>query len=349
MTRLKSQLGYRWHLFKRHHQHWEVVQADGGFGFCAWTDEELMHRFSRYWSEGNLSLRSRLRWNWKSAQETAKLNLRRFGLIVADRSVDLGDLPGIKLIWPRSVDLRLEMPTSWEAFWAGLGSSAKAEARRLRKAGFRFVDSTDRNRVKEFYTHQLVPSLRSVHGESAFTDTLEGTLRVFDHRGEFVEVWQGDEWVGGMLVTNSEDSYRLRRFGWRLGKTDLRREGIVAAMYLFGARRTIERKRRWFDLGDVPPILENGLMGFKSKWGAQLFHRKVNRGASQVVVDPSHADCRRFFSKNSLVLPNTITGKFDVLSERLREDVKITPAVNDCLGEWMDLAHLMARDKTGNV
>lgn len=332
-THLKSQLGYQWYKFARRRFFWEVVRADGAMGFCAWAGKEAKHYFGRYYLEGDPTLRGRRRWNWGAVHQTAKLRLARDGIVVADPAVDLGDLPGIKLTWPKSVDLRVEMPTNWADFWDGLGSSAKAEARRLRKTEFRFVDSTDRNRVQEFYTHQLVPSLRSVHGETAFTDTLAGTLRVFDCRGEFVEVWQDDEWVGGMLATNYEDRYRLRRFGWRLGKNNLRRQGILAAMYLFGMKRTIERKRRWLDLGDVPPFLEDGLMAFKSKWGAQLFQRGEQWPVWQVVVDPNHADSRRFFRKNSLVLPNATTGKFDVLSERRREDVKIAPALDDSLGE----------------
>ncbi|MCC5025777.1 MAG: hypothetical protein J6386_24685 [Candidatus Synoicihabitans palmerolidicus] len=43
--------------------------------------------------------------------------------------------------------------------------------------------------------------MRSVHGENAFTDTLEATLQLFDDHGEFVEVWQGEEWEGGVIST----------------------------------------------------------------------------------------------------------------------------------------------------
>lgn len=340
IAKLKSTLGYKWHLYQRENLHWRVETGDGKLGFCAYGDEEIISHFRRNFLDADQPVVVKRGWHGPKLAKHVGEMVQRFGIVIADKNLHFPANRYFEVLWPARIKSKIFLPEKWVDFCAGLSKSARNDLWRFRKLELRCVVSRDRARLAEFHRAYFIPSMIASHGGDARSKDFRFIAGLFDRGGELVEIWRGDEWVGGYVGQRLGNDYHFRILGWRGGEVTLRQDGIVAAMYIFAIQRAIEGGVSRFHAGGSSPYLENGLLVFKSKWGAQLEMLGSEIPSWRVLIDPKNPAVKRFFSNHSLLVRNHELGCFDVISDRDPAEVNVRPGISAGIGAWRNLDSL---------
>lgn len=342
----KHRLGYSWHLFVQRHTYWLVERPDKSAGFVSCGDRRAVTHFARYYLDAGDAAVVRRRWHaGKFSTYRMRSLARRYGLAVATDGLASVSLKRETLAWPSLVELVIELPATVEAARKSLPWSAKSDLSRIKRHGFTTKVSRDPRRLKEFYHHYFLPSVTKKHKDNAYVFSLEDMMKMFaeGRDSELLEVWREDIWVGGLLYDIDEDGVHFRRVGWLDGDATHYQQGVPGALHWFAIVRAIEHKKRRIIFGGCAPYLEDGLLHAKMKWGARLSREHSKFKLWRVKVDPQHRDCRAFFKKYSLLLKSDSAHGFDVLSGRIKEDVKQASKHAAQLHEWRLLHELSER------
>lgn len=74
--------------------------------------------------------------------------------------------------------------------------------------------------------------MRALHGADAYEFSRQALRSIFGSCGEMLEVWRGDEWVGGQIYKFNDGVFVSCALGWREGAHRERKEGVVGALYI---------------------------------------------------------------------------------------------------------------------
>src|SRR5262249_26486858 len=91
------------------------------------------------------------------------------------------------------------------------------------------------------------------------------------------------ERTAGVLL--EEQSTGLRMVVVGMVDDTNRREGALAAAYWFAVAEAVRRGRRWLRTGGTRPVLSDGVLEFKRKWGAHV--RRVRQDAYLAIRCPA--------------------------------------------------------------
>ncbi len=321
LRRLRQVTGYAWHRFKMRHTHWRVERRDGSAGFCAYGEERAVVHFARYYLGSADDVVVRRGWHRGDFTAHMRAMTRRYGLAVAsDQEVPAG-VAAEALAWPWLVAMTITLPATMAEYRRGLNDSAQADVKRIIKQGFRCEVSRDAAKAKEFYHRYYLPSMTSRHGADAYLFGEEDMLALLMEGAFLLEVWRGEEWVSAVLCRHAAEGVAMLRLGWRNGDEDVYRQGAVAALYWLTVAWSVEHGARRLFLGGAAPYLEDGLLVFKSKWGARLDFDASDFNVWRVLTEPAHPVCRAFLATHSVVFKNEAAKRFEVLSGLAREEV----------------------------
>ena len=340
---VKSWVGYQWYLFKRRRLYSRVTRIDGERGFCAIGDKRAVSHFSRYWLGSGPRLRIRPGITFQGGAKLMDRMVSRYGIVVASSDVAAKCSVGIELAWPRLVELTLPLASSWERFRSELSKSAVSDLQLVRRHNYERKVVSDESRVLAFHRSHYAPSMREMHGDDAYIFSQSSMLEIFRGTGEMIEVWRDNRWVASFIYKFEKKEVTLCALGWINGDRDERQHGVVSALYVFAIQRAYELGAVAINFGGVPPYLEDGLVFYKTKWGAQLAPEKMRDRVWRVVIDPEHEACRDFFRRYSLLVRSPEADRFDVLSERPRDQVPVAKKLGAGIREWMNLDRLKSR------
>jgi hypothetical protein len=345
-SKWKRDLGYAWHQFCLRHSYWIVLSADRQRGFVSHGSESAVSHFIRYYLDGDRGVKVRRKWRWSGPTKAVlDRDAKRFGLAVTTDAM-LGNLDMQGLIeWPRMVEVVLELPATMEEYRRLLSTSAKSDIRRLQRDEITMRVSRDWADWEDFYHEFYVPSMRGRHGEDTRLYPLSNfrEIHACGTGNELVEAWVGGERAGAMVCQSVGAELHMRRLGWRQGGRIYYHKSVLGSLYWFAACRAIEMGHRRVVFGGVHPYLESGWFFFKLKWGGRLSMAYSNFDAWRVAIDPVHRDSQAFFEKYSLLIKNTQTQKFDVLSAREPREVYQAQKLAGQLGEWTLLGATCAK------
>ena len=155
--------------------------------------------------------------------------------------------------------------------------------------------------------------------------------------------------MGGYIGRFNGDTFHYNVLGWKEGAPELRRAGLVSALYLNALKRAIRRGMRHFRMGGIPPYLEDGLLIYKSKWNGRLDVARSDFVSWRVGIDPSQPSIQRFFQQNSLIIKNSEKGCFDVIGDKNPADLFLRPEVAKSIGSWRKLASLEASKTASKI
>lgn len=145
----------------------------------------------------------------------------------------------------------------------------ESEMRRLRRNPLGAEVSHSEADFDAFYDSMYVPCMRSRHGEFAFIQPRRRLRRAFRHGG-IVWVRRGPERIAGGVFEQQQDVLRLSASAIAGGDAASMRSGASAALYFHRIRHAHARGCTRIDFGGSPPILGDGLLRYKRKWGARL-------------------------------------------------------------------------------
>ena len=279
--------------------------SDGREGFALFGGFRARHRFGALYLPISKHTRTRLVVHHPATADDCRRLVERYGLVVfCGNSAPLDLAPGLLSI-PLSVDMEMPAPTVFEGPGAPW-KSAKANIARIRRSGFKFDIVNGDEWVTEFHRLMFRPSMRRRHGAEAYVDSRRALARLARAAGsELLRVHHDGRWVAGHINQSTPEGYRLAKLGWLNGDEGLLKAGVVSGLYWFAFRRAAALGHRRILLGSVAPHLEDGVLLYKSHWGARLSPNSRNFGAFRLLLEPSHSACRRFLRAHSTVTMGT--------------------------------------------
>jgi hypothetical protein len=185
--------------------------------------------------------------------------------------------PGPGVYQTTSLYAVLPLPATMEEYLATLSETERRKLRQAQKAGFDTELGETQSDYREFLERMFVPLMRHRHGQKAFIAPIE-QLYGQAHRSSLIFIKSEGKRVGGILLRwpRINGTHALPHFD-KIGIIDevsrdaaqLNRVNIALYYQMFNA--TIQRGYRRISLGVVQPLLNNGLLWFKARWGADFF------------------------------------------------------------------------------
>lgn len=172
------------------------------------------------------------------------------------------------LVVPESVGSWLAVPDDLNKA-ARANHSLSEDLRRIRREKLALEVSHTQPDCEVFYHTMYVPYLRKRHGELAIVRNLPQMRRAFRRGGILWVLRDGQRVAGGLFYQRNDVLYPLA-VGTAGGDFTLTKKGALAAVYFFYLQYAHSQRCTRIDFGGSPPVLNDGLLRYKCKWGARL-------------------------------------------------------------------------------
>jgi hypothetical protein len=129
--------------------------------------------------------------------------------------------------------------------------------------------SQDRGDFDEFYHRMHVPLIRHSHGSLALIASYE-SLRKKLRSCELLLVLKDGQPIAGGMIDRSVTPHKLLVLGVSQPIDKHLRCGASAAVYHYAFKHFARQGQRVVDIGAVQPLLDDGVLQFKKKWGLRL-------------------------------------------------------------------------------
>ncbi|GJL61067.1 MAG: hypothetical protein NPIRA03_39240 [Nitrospirales bacterium] len=169
---------------------------------------------------------------------------------------------------PESIGCRLSLPVDFDKL-AHASRSVMEDLGTLRREGFTMEVSHKEADCEAFYSSMYLPFVQKRHGEFAVIHNVHQLRRKF-RRGGLIWLRRGDHSIAAALFEQEGDVFRGVALGTAGGDLTLMKQGALAALYIFEIQCAQDGGCASIDFGGTPPILNDGLLRFKRKWGVQL-------------------------------------------------------------------------------
>jgi hypothetical protein len=172
---------------------------------------------------------------------------------------------------PESVGSWLPLPSNPYAI-ARRNRSLKEDLRIIRRERWTSEISHEEADCGKFYDSMYIPSMRRRHGERAVIRNLHQLRRAFRHGG-IIWIQRDRQRFAGGIFQQRRRTLHLVALGTAGGDPVWAKKGAIAALYLFSIEYASDHGCARIDFGGTPPILNDGLLRFKRKWGIQLSNK----------------------------------------------------------------------------
>src|SRR5262249_17790985 len=137
-----------------------------------------------------------------------------------------------------------------------------------RRAGLTPSLGRDPEEVRRFLREWYAPYVRERWG-LAYAGLDATTVRHLPRYAELLWIHRrGGDRIAGVLLEPQGPALRMLVLGMLDG--DARRDGALAAVYCFALAEAVRRGRAVLRTGGARPVLSDGVLEFKRKWGAGL-------------------------------------------------------------------------------
>jgi len=175
------------------------------------------------------------------------------------------------LVVPESVGGRLSVPVDLKRL-ARQSKSVKNDMQRVRR-----LTSSISHVVSDcdlFYHTMYLPFLRQRHGDFAVVRSEHQVRRAF-RRGGILWVHREEERIAGAVFEVRDRVLHFVALGISGDRLDLVQRGALAALYIFLIQYAAAYGCLEIDCGGSGPILNDGLLRYKAKWGVRLTRANV--------------------------------------------------------------------------
>ncbi len=170
---------------------------------------------------------------------------------------------------PEAVACRAEVPADG-ALPARARRSQSRNLRLLRRARLGWRVSHRREDFERFYESMYVPFARQRFGAQASTRSRPRLLSSFLRGGLMWIVDERDEVLGGLIYSVERDALVSVAAGTAGGDVELLKRGVMPATDAFAFELAHRLGLRYCDMGLSRPCLTDGVLRYKSRWGAVL-------------------------------------------------------------------------------
>jgi predicted N-acetyltransferase YhbS len=146
----------------------------------------------------------------------------------------------------------------------------KSDVRRIHENRLACDTTADPQALEQFYWNMYAPYARQGFGDKAIYMSYE-QMKAGLNNPQLLRVSKDGQILAGMIILHPESGVpHWWILGMRDGDRRLVRQGVLAALYLFGVQHLMDRGYRRALLGGVRPFLADGILQYKRKWGARL-------------------------------------------------------------------------------
>lgn len=287
---------------RNRHSHLVVETPSGSAGFALFGGWQSRHLFARVYLGDTESSLIRVALHRTATSALCERLVDRYGLVVFCGESVPPALRSQVLTMPAWIEMERPTPRLFHEPGEDWSSSAKRDIRKIRQQRFEYEVLTGDDWLREFYDRMFLPTMKKRHRAEAHVTSRTQLMAMSRAEGaEFLRVLQDGIWVAGSLSQSTPAGYRFLRLGWLGGEADLLHKGVVGAMYWFGLRRAAALGHAHVLFGGGHPFLEDGVLAYKSKWGAAFSADIRAAGEFHLLLEPSHPVCRRFLEDHSLI------------------------------------------------
>jgi hypothetical protein len=172
---------------------------------------------------------------------------------------------------PEWVGTRLTVPDDLDALVRS-SSNIQRDVRRIRTRRYRSVLSTGDEDFDLFYDRFYLPLSKARYQELLVVRTADD-LRRRARRGGILWAQREGRAVSALLFETKGGSLDVLAVGARDGDLALVKEGAIAALYFFVIDMARRGGHRTIDFRGSRPSLSDGVLRYKSKWGATLYDK----------------------------------------------------------------------------
>ena len=166
----------------------------------------------------------------------------------------------INLSLPVSEDLKIP-PTR--------NHSLKDDLRIVRRSNLHPHYTQKTSDYDTFYNEMYVPFIQRRYGEKAYIRNFYQLRRSFE-QGGLLWVMQNNKPIAGLLFKRRGQLLQILALGTLNGERTLVKAGALTASYLFIIEHAKELGCELLDFGGCRPLLNDGLMRYKRKWGMSI-------------------------------------------------------------------------------
>jgi hypothetical protein len=151
---------------------------------------------------------------------------------------------------------------------------------------------------------------------------------------EFIRVLADGACVAAAACQRQGPRYGATSFGWLEGSGQWLKAGAMGAIYWSMLQRAYALGCTELDLGGAPPFLNNGLLGYKSKWGSLLVpEESQGYPVDHLLLNPSQPGWRGFVENHPLIVWGS-SSSFEACSVQAPEDIPLQPGIRSCIQRW---------------
>ena len=122
-----------------------------------------------------------------------------------------------------------------------------------------------------FFDHMYIPYVTKSHRKATLAMGEKQMIsRLNDGLCELLKIFDGDEWVAGILIHYKASGPRLWSAGVKNADGMYLKKGVVAALYYYVSEYLREKGIKKINYGLSRPFLNDGVFRYKQKWGQKL-------------------------------------------------------------------------------
>lgn len=315
--------------FRLNYLYWVVEDVSKGFAIVG--DPGGKHPYQELFLKDAPSTRSVI---YRGGCKVATLLASQYGMSVISGKNLSEELLAQTVRVANFTALELQLPATLEAYKATLGHSARDDIRRIRNAGYTFQISRDSSWCNEFFHRYHSPAIGRRYGVAGYImSTGHMVDLITNEEGHFLKIFSEEECIGAAMFQVKSGCLHILRLGWLDGNEQLYRGGVVAAIYWFCIQQAYSMNCQEINFGGTPSYLENGVLKFKSKWGAVLSNKYTKLSSRFLLLNPSHPDCQAFLQNYSLILLGE-DNSFSVLSSKYPGKAVLTESLMKSVKDW---------------
>jgi hypothetical protein len=242
------------------------------FLFIGWDQKLCYYWLSRF--SGDFETRSTgtniAKWNIPAYLDK---NKEKFDIIIieSDRKAVSGKYPGSFML-PRWMEMELDI----ESFIKK--SASKEIKRRIRKYSLTYEFRTGIEAFDLFYHTMYKPYIQKRHGSASDLTDYEGFHRKwFKTQWELFFIIRENEPVAAAFIWFNQGSYRLTFAGIKDGSDELRKMGVIGALYYYFVNFYHEKGFKSLLAGAVMPVVSDGVFQSKMQRGAQPYLKDLEK------------------------------------------------------------------------
>lgn len=317
--------------FRLNYLYWVVEEASGQKGFAVVGDPGGRHPYQELYLNDNPSARSVI---YRGGCDITASLAAEYGMAVISGKTLPEKLLAKTVRVANFTALVLHLPDTLDTYKTTLGHSARDDVRRIRNAGYAYQLSQDSSWCNEFFLRYHSPAIGRRFGVAGYImPVVEMVDLIANEGGQFLKIYSGEDCIGAAMFQVTFGCLHILRLGWLDGDEKLFRAGIVSAMYWFCIQQAYVMSCHEVNFGGTPSYLENGVLKFKSKWGATLSDKYTKLSSRFLLLNINHPDCWVFLQNHSLVLLGE-DNTFSVLSGTYPGKSLITDSLMKNVKQW---------------